>query len=51
MTTASEPPKLSLVRELRDDELDAATGGLVVPAIIMPLVGLLLPAINSARSS
>jgi len=37
-------------RELRDDELAAATGGLVVISIIMPLIGLLLPAVNTARS-
>jgi hypothetical protein len=32
--------------ELRDDDLDGVTGGLVVNAIIVTLVGLLLPAIN-----
>jgi hypothetical protein len=41
---------LSQDRELRDDELDAATGGLVVISIIQPLIGLLLPTVNSARS-
>lgn len=30
-------------RELRDDELDAATGGLVVCSILGILVGLLIP--------
>ena len=35
--------------ELRDDELDEVTGGLVVIAIIPVLIGLLLPAVNSAR--
>jgi hypothetical protein len=35
------------MRELRDDELDGVTGGLVVIPIIMTLVGLLLPAVNS----
>ena len=37
------------LRELRDDEVDAVTGGLVVISIIGILVGLLLPAVNSAR--
>jgi hypothetical protein len=32
--------------ELRDEELNAVTGGLVVNAIIVTLVGLLLPAVN-----
>jgi len=45
----SEQSKFSPVRELRDDELDAATGGLVVLAIIQPLVGLLLSAVNNGR--
>ena len=45
----SEQSKFSPVRELREDELDAATGGLVLIAIIQPLVGLFLPAVNSAR--
>jgi hypothetical protein len=27
-------------RELRDEEVDAVTGGLVVPAIIQPLIAL-----------
>jgi hypothetical protein len=36
-------------RVLADDELDAVTGGLVVLAIIQPLLGLLLPAVQSAR--
>jgi hypothetical protein len=42
----SEPPEPTIVRELSDDELQAASGGLVVLAIIMPLIGLLLPAID-----
>jgi hypothetical protein len=36
-------------RELRDDELDAVNGGLVVISIIGICVGLLLPTVNSAR--
>jgi hypothetical protein len=35
-------------RPLTDSELDAVTGGLVVIPIIGILVGLLLPAVNSA---
>jgi hypothetical protein len=35
--------------ELREDQLDKVTGGLVVISIIPILVGLLLPAVNSAR--
>jgi len=34
------------LRELRDDELDAVSGGLVVVAIIAILIGL-LPAVRS----
>jgi len=37
------------LRELRDDEIDGVTGRLVVISIIGILVGLLLPAVNSAR--
>jgi hypothetical protein len=36
------------LRELRDDELDAVSGGLVVVAIIAILIGL-LPAVRSGR--
>jgi hypothetical protein len=36
-------------RVLADGELDGVTGGLVVISIIQPLIGLLLPAVNSAR--
>jgi hypothetical protein len=38
-------------RELHEDELDAVSGGLVVNAIIVTLVGLLLPAINEPTKS
>jgi hypothetical protein len=51
MTTAiSMEPTSTQTREpadeLRDEELDGATGGLVVISIIGILVGLLLPAVN-----
>jgi len=36
-------------RTLTDTELDGVNGGLVVISIIGILVGLLLPAVNSAR--
>ena len=34
------------LRELRDDEVDGVSGGLVVISIIGICVGLLLPAVN-----
>jgi hypothetical protein len=34
------------LRDLRDDEIDGVSGGLVVISIIGILVGLLLPAVN-----
>jgi hypothetical protein len=35
--------------ELRDDQLDGVTGGLVVISIIGILVGMLIPDVKSAR--
>ena len=34
------------IQELRDDELDEVSGGLVVIAIIAILIGQLLPSVN-----
>jgi hypothetical protein len=34
------------MRELRDDEIDGVTGGLVVIAIIAILIGMLVPAVQ-----
>ena len=45
----SRPATLEDRRPLADSELDAVTGGLVVLAIIQPLISLLLPAVQSAR--
>jgi hypothetical protein len=42
-TNLSHGTKNQQDRELRDDELDAATGGLVVNAVIAVLIHLLLP--------
>jgi hypothetical protein len=47
----SEQLNLSQDRELHDDELGAATGGVIAIIQPQPLTGLLLPAVNSARSS
>ena len=38
-------------RELQDDELDAASGGLVVIAIIAILIAPLLPAVQSVHKA
>jgi lactobin A/cerein 7B family class IIb bacteriocin len=45
-TIMSKTEDASQVRELRDDELEQVTGGLVVISIIGIVVGLLLPAVN-----
>ena len=46
-----EHSHLSQDRELRDDELDAATGGIVMISTIGILVGLLLPQLTLAVPS
>ena len=40
-----------LNRELRDDELDAVSGGLVVISIIGICIGLLLPAVQGVPTA
>ena len=37
-------------RELRDDQLDEATGGIVVVSIIAILIGLLIPKVSPVRA-
>jgi hypothetical protein len=50
MSTTNDASKLaSRDRELRDDELDAVSGGLVVIAIISILIAPFLPVVQSAR--
>jgi bacteriocin-like protein len=46
MSTINIERELSQSNELRDDELNEVTGGLVVIPIIGIVVGLLLPAVN-----
>jgi len=45
---ASRPATLEDHRPLADSELDAVSGGLMVLAIIQPMIALLLPAVQSA---
>jgi hypothetical protein len=49
MSTINIERELSQSNELRDDELDAVTGGLVVIAILAILIAPVLPAVQSAR--
>jgi hypothetical protein len=45
----SKPTTLEDHRPLADNELDTVSGGLVVAAIIQPLIALVLPIVTSDR--
>jgi len=52
MSKTNDTSKLaSRDRELRDDELDAVSGGLVVISIIGICIGLLLPAVQGVPTA